>query len=251
MFETNAHPSPARRRGLIPFPRSAAATYAPAAGRGGSAGPIRATWPTGSADFCRWSGGWPGMSTASGRPGIELEDLMQAGLVALTECAQKHAGPAEDGFAAYAKMRVRGAMVDLIRRTRADVARGERTPPRTWPRRKANCAASWAAIPTRTNWPQRWVWTRANWRPCAIPASRCASIPSTKSIRTRTWPLPMTTPDSLAILADAEMRGSVIERHGRAARTAAADRPALFRRGAELGGNRGSPASVRFRASTS
>jgi len=53
----------------------------------------------------------------TGRPGIELEDLIQAGLVALTECSQRHAGPGEDGFAAYAKMRVRGAMVDLIRRT--------------------------------------------------------------------------------------------------------------------------------------
>jgi len=53
----------------------------------------------------------------SGRPGIEVEDLMQAGLVALTECAQRHNGPGEDGFAAYAKMRVRGAMVDMIRRT--------------------------------------------------------------------------------------------------------------------------------------
>ena len=53
----------------------------------------------------------------TGRPGIEIEDLIQAGLVALTECAQKHQGPGEDGFAAYAKMRVRGAMVDLIRRT--------------------------------------------------------------------------------------------------------------------------------------
>jgi RNA polymerase sigma factor for flagellar operon FliA len=35
----------------------------------------------------------------------------------LTEAAQRHAGPTEDGFAAYAKLRVRGAMVDLIRRT--------------------------------------------------------------------------------------------------------------------------------------
>lgn len=52
-----------------------------------------------------------------GRQGIELEDLMQAGMVALTECAQRHAGPGEDGFAAYAKMRVRGAMVDLVRRS--------------------------------------------------------------------------------------------------------------------------------------
>ena len=51
-----------------------------------------------------------------GRPGIELEDLMQAGMVALTEAAQRHSGPTEDGFAAYAKLRVRGAMVDLIRR---------------------------------------------------------------------------------------------------------------------------------------
>ena len=39
----------------------------------------------------------------SGRGGIEVEDLMQAGLVALTECAQRHNGPGEDGFAAYAK----------------------------------------------------------------------------------------------------------------------------------------------------
>ena len=51
-----------------------------------------------------------------GRQGIELEDLMQAGMVALTEAAQRHAGPGEDGFAAYAKLRVRGAMVDLVRR---------------------------------------------------------------------------------------------------------------------------------------
>jgi RNA polymerase sigma factor for flagellar operon FliA len=53
----------------------------------------------------------------SGRDGIELEDLMQAGLVALTECARNHTGPGEDGFAAYAKLRVRGAMIDLMRRS--------------------------------------------------------------------------------------------------------------------------------------
>lgn len=52
----------------------------------------------------------------SGRPGIELEDLMQTGMMALAECARRHAGPGEDGFAAYAKLRVRGAMVDLVRR---------------------------------------------------------------------------------------------------------------------------------------
>ena len=51
-----------------------------------------------------------------GRPGIDLEDLLQTGMIALTEAAQRHSGPGEDGFAAYAKLRVRGAMVDLIRR---------------------------------------------------------------------------------------------------------------------------------------
>ncbi|NKJ40741.1 sigma-70 family RNA polymerase sigma factor [Novosphingobium sp. SG720] len=53
----------------------------------------------------------------SGHAGVDVDDLVQAGLVALTECAQKHSGPTEDGFAAYAKLRVRGAMVDLLRRT--------------------------------------------------------------------------------------------------------------------------------------
>jgi RNA polymerase sigma factor for flagellar operon FliA len=53
----------------------------------------------------------------SGHAGLDVDDLVQAGLVALTECAQKHSGPTEDGFAAYAKLRVRGAMVDLLRRT--------------------------------------------------------------------------------------------------------------------------------------
>lgn len=53
----------------------------------------------------------------AGRDGIELDDLVQAGLLALTECAQRHNGPTEDGFAAYAKIRVRGAMVDCLRRS--------------------------------------------------------------------------------------------------------------------------------------
>jgi len=56
----------------------------------------------------------------SGREGLEVEDLIQSGLFALTQCAQRHAGPTEDGFAAYAKIRVRGAMVDCIRKLTHD-----------------------------------------------------------------------------------------------------------------------------------
>lgn len=53
----------------------------------------------------------------AGRDGLEIEDLMQAGYIALTEAARNHDGPGEDGFAAYAKIRVRGAMFDCVRRT--------------------------------------------------------------------------------------------------------------------------------------
>ncbi len=55
-----------------------------------------------------------------GREGLEIEDLMQVGILALTECAQRHSGPTEDGFAAYAKIRVRGAMLDEVRRVAHD-----------------------------------------------------------------------------------------------------------------------------------
>jgi RNA polymerase sigma factor for flagellar operon FliA len=51
----------------------------------------------------------------SGGAAVDVDDLIQAGMIALTECAQRHDRPGEDGFAAYAKMRVRGAMIDLLR----------------------------------------------------------------------------------------------------------------------------------------
>lgn len=56
----------------------------------------------------------------SGRDGLEIDDLVQAGILALTECSQRHTGPGEDGFAAYAKIRVRGAMFDCIRKLAND-----------------------------------------------------------------------------------------------------------------------------------
>ncbi len=61
-----------------------------------------------------------------GRDGLEIEDLVQAGILALTECAQRHTGPTEDGFAAYAKIRVRGAMLDEVRRAAHDTRTARR-----------------------------------------------------------------------------------------------------------------------------
>jgi RNA polymerase sigma factor for flagellar operon FliA len=70
-----------------------------------------------------------GRGRADSPGGLEIEDLVQAGIVALTECAQRHAGPTEDGFAAYAKIRVRGAMLDEVRRVAHDsrTARAKRS----------------------------------------------------------------------------------------------------------------------------
>ena len=49
---------------------------------------------------------------------MEAEDLMQIGTIALWEAARRHDRPGCDGFAAYAKLRVRGAMLDAIRAAR-------------------------------------------------------------------------------------------------------------------------------------
>lgn len=46
---------------------------------------------------------------------LDVDDLMQAGMIALTECVRRHQRDSDDGFAAYVKMRVRGAMIDLLR----------------------------------------------------------------------------------------------------------------------------------------
>ena len=54
--------------------------------------------------------------SGSAGPSLDVEDLMQIGLIALTECSRRHDRPSEDGFAAYAKMRIRGAMIDAIRK---------------------------------------------------------------------------------------------------------------------------------------
>lgn len=57
------------------------------------------------------------------RGDLEVEDLIQTGLVALTECIARHQNESEDGLAAYVKLRVKGAMIDLLRRN-ATVTRG-------------------------------------------------------------------------------------------------------------------------------
>ena len=145
----------------------------------------------------------------SGRPGIELEDLIQAGLVALTECAQKHAGPTEDGFAAYAKMRVRGAMVDLIRRT-VPLSRGASERRRQLAEAETQLRGALGRDPSAGELAEAMGLDPADlaaWRDASQPL-RFESIDEVYSDSTAAFA--DDTSDSFALLADEELRSSVI-----------------------------------------
>ena len=146
----------------------------------------------------------------SGRPGIELEDLIQAGLVALTECAQKHSGPTEDGFAAYAKMRVRGAMVDLIRRN-VPMSRGATERRRLIADKEAELRGQLGRDPQSGELAAALGIVEADLvalRDTSQPL-RFDSIDEVYSDQNAAFA--DETPDSFALLADEELRGSVIE----------------------------------------
>ncbi|TCU55953.1 RNA polymerase sigma factor for flagellar operon FliA [Novosphingobium sp. PhB57] len=151
-----------------------------------------------------------GSGHGAGRPGIELEDLIQAGLVALTECAQKHQGPTEDGFAAYAKMRVRGAMVDLIRRA-VPMSRGASERRRQLAAKETELRGTLGRDP----------------RPHELAAAMGIDEGDLAVLRGSSQPLRFEAidevysdqnmafaderPDSHALLADEELRGAVVE----------------------------------------
>jgi RNA polymerase sigma factor for flagellar operon FliA len=146
----------------------------------------------------------------TGRPGIELEDLVQVGLVALTECAQKHDAPTEDGFAAYAKMRVRGAMVDLIRRT-MPMSRGAGERRRLLADRETALRGQLGREPRPDELAQAMGMGERDLlslRDASRPL-RFDSIDECYSDQSMAFAAE--TPDSFAMLADAETRGAVIE----------------------------------------
>jgi RNA polymerase sigma factor for flagellar operon FliA len=149
-----------------------------------------------------------GSGQSGGRPGIELEDLIQAGLVALTECAQRHAGPCEDGFAAYAKMRVRGAMVDLIRRA-VPLSRGVSERRRTLRDKEVELRGTLGRDPTHSE-----LAAALGIEDRELAALQGASEPVRIESIDETYSdsdmaFADARPDSLALLQDAELREAV------------------------------------------
>jgi RNA polymerase sigma factor for flagellar operon FliA len=144
----------------------------------------------------------------SGRAGIELEDLIQAGLVALTEAAQRHAGPGEDGFAAYAKLRVRGAMVDLVRRS-APLSRGAADRRRQLREKTAELTARLGRPPHDTELAEALGLTaeELDERRAASEPLRFESIDEAYSESDLAFA--DDRPDAFAMLADSELRSAV------------------------------------------
>lgn len=144
----------------------------------------------------------------SGRSGIEVEDLIQAGLVALTECAQRHTGQTEDGFAAYAKLRVRGAMVDLIRRT-APLSRAAADRRRTLRDQTESLAAILGRQPTESELAEAMGVTLADLGDLRAACEPLRFEPIDEAYSDSSLAFADDRPDSFALLADAETRGVV------------------------------------------
>ncbi len=143
-----------------------------------------------------------------GRSDIEVEDLMQAGLVALTECAQKHSGPGEDGFAAYAKMRVRGAMYDLIRR-HVPLSRGATERRRHLREAQARLVTRLGREPGEGELAAEMGLSGAELHSLRAGCEPLRFEPLDDSYSDSNMAFADAGPDSLALLQDEELRGSI------------------------------------------
>jgi RNA polymerase sigma factor for flagellar operon FliA len=146
----------------------------------------------------------------SGRAGIEVDDLIQAGLVALTECAQKHSGQTEDGFAAYAKLRVRGAMVDLIRRA-APLSRAAADRRRTLRDQTESLAAILGRQPTESELAEAMGVTLSDLGDLRAASEPLRFEPIDDAYSDSSMAFADDRPDSFAVIADEETRRMVAE----------------------------------------
>lgn len=146
----------------------------------------------------------------SGRPGLELADLVQAGLVALTECSQRHIGPTEDGFAAYAKLRVRGAMIDLIRRN-VPLSRGTGERGRQLESRRTALRGMLGREPRPDELAEALGITESELAGMVEAAQPVRFEPIEDAYTDTDLAFADERPDSFTLLADEELRGSVAD----------------------------------------
>ena len=88
---------------------------------------------------------------------VEIDDLIQAGMIGLIEAARNFQSDQGATFETYASIRIRGSMIDEIRRRRLGAALGAPPLPRRGRRHPQGGAARRAAPRPRRKSPARWA----------------------------------------------------------------------------------------------
>src|SRR5690554_3810213 len=114
---------------------------------------------------------------------IEVEDLLQTGMVALVEAAQSYQDRGL-GFTNYAKLRVRGAMIDALRKA-SHVSRSAMTFQKRLRAAEDELSRQLGRSPAKASWRRRWAWTGRAFAPRRTRRARWIWNQWRRSIRTR------------------------------------------------------------------
>jgi RNA polymerase sigma factor FliA len=111
--------------------------------------------------MCRWSSGLPTTCWGACPPSVQVDDLIQAGVMGLLEAARKYDAGQGASFETYAGIRIRGAMLDEVRRsdwTPRSVHRNARRVSEAV-RHVEHRDRARGAAPGGGRWSWAWIWT--------------------------------------------------------------------------------------------
>ena len=176
---------------------------------------------------------------------VDVEDLVQIGLVALVEAAGGFEDRGQVTFEQYLVTRLRGSMIDELRR-QATLTRGAMRRRRAYNDAVASLTDAIGAAPTDLRSPNGWASRRRSCAPNMRPPKPCGSR-SIDDVYTDEGPwFASDEPSPFDQLADADQRDALIAAIAELPEREAAGDPALLRRGTEPRGDRpGARASAR------
>ena len=168
---------------------------------------------------------------------IEVEDLVQVGLVALVEAAAAFEDRGQVPFRQYAATRVRGAMIDELRR-QATTTRGAMRRRKQYQQTIAALTAETGRAPAQERSQQR-IGVSVDKLRTDYASAEPVRFDSIDEVYADDQPwFADQTPDAFEQLAEADLRDALIARDRIAARARGAGDPALLRRGVQPGGDR-------------
>ena len=145
-------------------------------------------------------------------PQVEVEDLMQAGMMGLLEAAQHYTSGRGASFETYAGIRIRGAMLDALRKL-------------DWAPRSVHRKARAAALAlrevearrgseaTRPRSPRRWASPLPEYQRIIQDALGCQLLhsPTPTTAKNRAWTAFLTRADPEGVALDDSMRQAIID----------------------------------------